>query len=131
MVVAISDDQARSSLGEFWEHGKLVGIGRGYRDAADHPRPANPYVHPKAVEGLPEKRVLGEGCFSFEAAAAVGAGKQASRQGQRVHQREGRIVGSEGEELLPEGRSFTFQRLAAWRAKVVRWTSLRVGNHSA
>jgi hypothetical protein len=22
-----------------------VGIGRGYRDAADHPRPANPHMH--------------------------------------------------------------------------------------
>ena len=27
-------------------------------------------------------------------------------------------------------RSFSFKRLAAWRAEVVRWTSRRMGNHS-
>src|SRR5215216_2521653 len=76
MVVAVSDDQARSSLGKFWEHGKLVGIGRSYRDAGDRPRPANPYVHPKAVEGLLEEGVLAESSLPFEAPAAVGSGEQ-------------------------------------------------------
>jgi hypothetical protein len=37
MVVAVSDDQPRSSLGEFGEHAKLVGVGRGHREASDHP----------------------------------------------------------------------------------------------
>jgi hypothetical protein len=73
-----------------------------HRQAGDDSRPAHPHMHPEAVEGLLEEGVLAEGGFSFEARAAVGAGKQASRQGQRVHQCEGRTVGSEGEEFLPE-----------------------------
>jgi hypothetical protein len=99
-VIAIPDDETAGGFEEFGEHREFVGVGGGNRDAADEPRPANAYVHPKAVERLPEKRVLAEGRFTAESTAAVGAGKQASRQGQRVHQREGRIVGSEGEELL-------------------------------
>jgi hypothetical protein len=101
-VVAVSNGETAGRFEEFGEYRQFVGIGRGNRDAADEPRPANAHMHPKAVEGLPEKRVLAEGGFSFEARAAVGAGKQASRQGQRVHQCEGRTVGSEGEEFLPE-----------------------------
>jgi hypothetical protein len=77
MVVAISDEKARSSLGEFGEHGKLMGIGRSYRDAADHPRPANPHMHPKAVEGLFEEGVLAESSLPFEALAAMGSGEGA------------------------------------------------------
>jgi hypothetical protein len=94
--------RTRSSLGEFWEHGKLVGIGRGYRDAADHPRPANPYVHPKAVEGLLEESVLAESSFPFEALAAMGSGEQTRWQGHRVADGEGRVVSNAGEELSPE-----------------------------
>src|SRR5919202_2717668 len=97
MVVAVSDDQPRSSLGEFWEHGKLVGIGRGYRDAADHPRPANPHMHPKAVEGLLEEGVLAESSLPFEALAAMGSGEQASWQGHRVADGEGGVVRNAGE----------------------------------
>ena len=59
-------------------------------------------MHPEAVEGLLEEGVLAEGGFSLEAAAAVGAGKQARRQRHGVNQREGRVVGGDGEELLPE-----------------------------
>ena len=102
MVVAVSDDQARSSLGVSWEHGKLVGIGRGHRDAADHPRPANPHVHPKAVEGLLEEGVLAESGLPAEALAAMGSGEQASRQGHRVADGEDRVVRNAGEELSPE-----------------------------
>jgi len=101
-VIAIPDDETAGGFEEFGEHREFVGVGGGNRDAADEPRPANAHMHPKAVEGLPEKRVLAEDRFTAESTAAVGAGKQASRQGQRVHQREGRIVGSEGEEFLPE-----------------------------
>src|SRR5215217_3632800 len=59
-------------------------------------------MHPEAVEGLLEEGVLAEGGFSLEAATAVGAGKQACWQRHGVHQREGRVVGGEREELLPE-----------------------------
>jgi hypothetical protein len=59
-------------------------------------------MHPEAVEGLPEERVLAEGRFTPEAAAAVGAGEQARGQGHGVHEREGRIVGGEREGLPPE-----------------------------
>jgi hypothetical protein len=59
-------------------------------------------MHPEAVEGLPEKRVLAESSFPFEAPAAVGASEQARWQWHRVHEGEGRVVGSEGEEILPE-----------------------------
>jgi hypothetical protein len=31
-----------------------VGVGRSYRKAGDHPRPADPCVYPEAVEGLLE-----------------------------------------------------------------------------
>jgi hypothetical protein len=48
MVVAVSDDQAGSSLDNLREHGKLVGIGRGYRDAGDHTRPAKPLRAPES-----------------------------------------------------------------------------------
>jgi hypothetical protein len=102
MVVAISDDRARSSLGDLWEHGKLVGIGRGYRDAADHPRPANPHMHPKAIEGLLEESVLAESSLPFEALAAMGSGEQTRWQGHRVADGEGRVVRNAGEELSPE-----------------------------
>jgi hypothetical protein len=59
-------------------------------------------VHPKAVEGLLEERIFAESRFTTEAFTAIGTSKEASRQGQRVHQREGRIVRGMGEQLLPE-----------------------------
>ena len=58
VVVAISYDDTRAKLGEFWKHAELMGVGRGHREAGDHPRPADPYVHPKAIEGLPEQRIF-------------------------------------------------------------------------
>jgi hypothetical protein len=103
VVVAISDEKARSSLGDLWEYGKLVGVGRGYRDAADHPRPANPHMYPKAVEGLLEEGVLAESSLPFEALAAMGSGEGARWQGHRVADgKRGVVVRSELKELLPE-----------------------------
>ena len=37
MVVAISNEHTGGGLAEFWEHGKLVGVGRGHRNTGDHP----------------------------------------------------------------------------------------------
>jgi len=66
-VIAIPDDgQAASGLKQFWEHGKLVGVGRSHRQAGDHPRPAHSHMLPEAVEGLLEQGVLAEGGFSLE-----------------------------------------------------------------
>ena len=70
VVVAISDDQAGGKLGDLREHGELVDVGRGHRDTGDHPRPADPRVHPETVEGLPEQRVLAEGRLPTKARAA-------------------------------------------------------------
>jgi hypothetical protein len=130
MVVAVSEEEARSGLGEFGEHRELVGVGRGHREAADETGPADPYVHSETVEGLSEEGVLAEGGLPAESTAAVGASEEARWQGQRVADGEGGVVGSEAEKLLPERRSLSFQRLAAWRAKVVRWTEPNAGNHS-
>ena len=103
MVVAVSDDQARGSLGDLREHAEFVGVGRGHRDAGDHPRQADPHVHPEAVEGLLEEGVLAESrFFSTEAFTPVGASEEASRQGHRVADGEGWVVRSQSEELLPE-----------------------------
>jgi hypothetical protein len=101
-VIAIPDGQAASGLEQFGEHEKLVGVGRSHRQADDHPRPAHSHMHPEAVEGLLEQGVLAEGGFSLEAATAVGTSKQARRQRHGVNQREGRVVGGQLEELLPE-----------------------------
>ena len=101
-VIAISHGETAGALKEFGKHGKLVGVGWGHRQAGDKPRPAHPHMHPKAVEGLLEEGVFTESGFSLEAAAAIGAREQARRQRHGVHQREGRIVGSKREELLPE-----------------------------
>src|SRR5829696_629383 len=91
VVVAIPNDQARGSLGDLRQHGKLVGVGWGHRKTSDHPRPTNPHVYSEAVEGLLEESVFAEGGLPAEATAAVGAGEQARWQGERV-----------GQELLPE-----------------------------
>ena len=101
-VIAIPEGEAASGLEQFGEHGKLVGVCRSHPDAGDQPRPAHPNMHPEAVEGLLEEGVFAEGGFSLEAATAVGTGEQARWQRHGVHQREGRVVGGEREELLPE-----------------------------
>ena len=69
VVIAVPDEKAGGALGEFGEHGEFVSVGGGHRDAGDQPRPAEPNVHPEAVEGLPEQRILAEGRFPFEARA--------------------------------------------------------------
>jgi hypothetical protein len=69
LVVAISDEKTRGRLGEFGEYRELVGVSRGYRKAGDEPWPANPHMHPKAVEGVLEEGILAEGCLSFETPA--------------------------------------------------------------
>jgi hypothetical protein len=127
MVVAVCDDQPRSSLDNLWEHAKLVDVGRGYRDAADHPRPADPYVHPEAIEGLFEEGVLAESGLSFKTPTAVGTSEQAHRQRQRVTKREGGIMRDLGQELLPEALLDLPEvgRLPA--LKVVRSTRIRFG----
>ena len=102
MVVAVPNDQPRSSFDDLRHDRKLVGIGRGHREASDHSRPTDPRMHPEAVESLPEKSVLAEGSFSLEAFTAVSTGEQTRWQGHRIHEREGRVVGSESEEFLPE-----------------------------
>jgi hypothetical protein len=103
VVIAVSDEKAKGSLTEFGEHGKFVDVGGGHREASDEPRPTEPYVHPKAVEGgLPKKRVLAESRLSSEAAAAVSAGEETRWQGKRVADGEASIVRSESEEFLPE-----------------------------
>jgi hypothetical protein len=76
MVVAIPDDQAGGSLGEFGDDRELVDVGRGHRKTGDETRPADPRVYPETVQGLPEPRVLAEGGLSPEATTAVGAGEQ-------------------------------------------------------
>ena len=77
VVVAVSYDDPRGKLGEFWKQGELMGVGRGHREAGDHPRPADPYMHPKAIEGLPEQCVLAKSGLATETPAAISAGEQA------------------------------------------------------
>jgi hypothetical protein len=101
-VIAIPDDETRGSLDDLWQHGELMGISRGHREAGNETRPANPNMHPEAVEGLPEKRVLAESRLAAKALAPVSAGEEAGRQGHRVADGEGGIVRGEREELLPE-----------------------------
>jgi hypothetical protein len=102
VVVAVSDDQPGGKLGDLWEHGELVGVGRSHRETGYDPRPADPYVHAEAVGGLLEQGVFAESGLSFEARAAVGAGEHARRQGHRLTKREASIVRGFGQELLPE-----------------------------
>ena len=103
VVVAVPHDNPRGKLGEFRKHGELMGVGRGHREAGDHPGPADPYVvHPEAVEGLPEQCVLAKSGLATKTPTAISAGEQTRRQGHRVADGEGRIVGSIGQELLPE-----------------------------
>jgi hypothetical protein len=54
------------------------------------------------VEGLLEERVFAKGGLSLKTPTAVGSGEQTHRQGHRVHEREGGVVGSEDKKLLPE-----------------------------
>ena len=101
-VIAIPDDETRGSLDDLRQHAELMGISRGHREAGDETGPANPNVHPEAVEGLPEKRVLAESRLAAKALAPVSAGEEAGRQGHRVADGESRVVRGEREELLPE-----------------------------
>ena len=96
MVVAISDEKARSSFGEFWDHGEFMGVGWSHRKTSYDPRPANPCVHPKAVEGLLEEGVLAESGLPFEALAAIGSGEGACWQGHRVADGKRRVVSNAG-----------------------------------
>jgi hypothetical protein len=127
VVVAVSDKKAAGALGEFGEHRELVGVSRGYREAGDEPWPADPHVHPKAVEGLLDEGVLAESSLSFKTRAAVGTGEQACRQRQRVAKREGGIVRDLSAKRSCQRCSLAFQRLAACLLKVVRCTDLRFG----
>ena len=101
-VIAVPDGDTAGGIQEFRYDRKLVGVRRGHREACDEPRPADPYVHPETVEGLLEKGVLAESGLPAEAPAAVSASEEARRQGHRVAQGEGGIVGGERKKLLPE-----------------------------
>jgi len=101
-VIAVPDGEPAGRLQEFGHDGELVGVGWGYREAGDETGPTDPDVHPEAVEGLPEKRILAESRLAAKALAPVGTGEQARRQGHRVADGEGRVVRGEREELLPE-----------------------------
>jgi hypothetical protein len=61
-------------------------------------------VHPEAVEGLSEQRVLAEGGLPTEAFTPVGTSEEAHRSeaGHRVADGEGGLVRSERKETLPE-----------------------------
>ena len=102
MVVAIPDDETGGALGEFGNDRELMGVGRGHRDAGDDAWPADPRVHPEAVEGLFEERVLAEGGLSLKTPTAVGSGEQTRRQGHRVDEGEGGVVRSASHKLLPK-----------------------------
>jgi hypothetical protein len=102
VVIALPDHDAVDTLDDLRHDGKLVDVGRGYREASDEPRPTESHVHPEAVEGLLEEDVFAESGLSSEAATPVGTSEQTSRQGKRVADGEGWVVGSESEELLPE-----------------------------
>ncbi len=71
VVVAVPDEKAGGALGELGHYGKLVGVGWSYGQASDDARPGYPDVYSKAVEGLPEKRILAEGGFPAEAFTPV------------------------------------------------------------
>ena len=60
-VVAVCDDQPRGKLGYLWEHGELASVGWSHRKMSYDSRPADPKVHPEAVEGLLEKLLAREG----------------------------------------------------------------------
>ena len=129
MVVAVCNDQPRSSLGEFREQVELVGVGRSHREASDHSRPANPHMYPKAVEGLLEEDVLAKGGLTAEAGATVGPGEEARRQGHRIADSESGVVRGEAEKFLPE--EFLNLPEVGCLAKVVRWTKRSAGKHCA
>jgi hypothetical protein len=130
MEVAISYDDPGGKLYKLRHHRELVSVGGGHRDAGDQPRPAEANVHPEAVEGLPEQRVLAEGRFPFEARAAVDASKEASRQGHRVADSKGWVVGSERKELLPK-TLLDFTEVSCLPGEGgPMYLSLRAGNHS-
>jgi hypothetical protein len=130
VVVAVSDEKARGPSGDLRHHGKLMGIGRSHRQTGDETGPADPNVHPKAVEGLLEKNVLAESRLSPETLAPVGAGEKTRWQGHRVADGEGGVVRGEDKKLLPEVFLYLPKVSRLPSAKVVRWTSPSAGNHS-
>jgi hypothetical protein len=102
VVVALSDDDPGGELEEFGEQVEFMSVGRSYGQASDDARPGYPHVYSKAVESLPEQRILAEGGLTAEAATPVGTSEQAGWQGHRVADGQGGIVGSKRKELLPE-----------------------------
>ena len=78
VVVASPYDDPRARLDDLGDDCELVGVGRGRRDASDHPRPAKPHAYSEAVEGLFEENVLAKGGLTAATRAAVEAGEQAS-----------------------------------------------------
>jgi hypothetical protein len=102
VVVAVSYNDPRGKLGEFWKHAELMRVGRGHREAGDHPRPADAHVHPKAIEGPPEQCVLAKSRLATETPARISSDEQARRQGYRIADGEGGIVGSVGQQRLLE-----------------------------
>ena len=71
VVVAVPDGDPAGKLEEFRYDGELVGVGRGHREAGDDTGPADSNVHPEAVEGLPQQRVLAESRLAAEAFAPL------------------------------------------------------------
>lgn len=130
-VVAVPDHHTPGMLDQLGQYRKVVDVGWSYRKTSDEPRPADPHVHPKAVEGLLEENIFAEGRLSSEAFASVGTGKQTHAGKGKESQMAN--VGSWGasERSSCQRRSLTFQRLAACLAKVVLCISLRAGNHAA
>jgi hypothetical protein len=60
-VVAVSDHDAGGALEEFGDDREFMYVGWCHREEVGYdPEPADPHVHPKAVEGVLEKRVLAE-----------------------------------------------------------------------
>jgi hypothetical protein len=102
VVVAIPDHDAACTFDDLRQHRELVGVGRSHGEAGDHPWPTDPYVYAEAVESLLEQSILAESRLYPKARAAVSAGEQTRRQGHRVNEGEGGVVGSEAEKLLPE-----------------------------
>ena len=131
VVVTVSYDDPGGGFDKFGDYRELVGVGWSHRDTGDHPRPADPYVHTEAVEGLPEEGILAEGRISLEAPTAVSAGEPARRQGHRVADGESGLVRDDGHDLLPEEFLEMTEVGALTSKKVVRWISRRAGNHCA
>jgi len=82
-------------------------------------------MHPEAVEGLLEERVLAEGDLSLETPTAVGANTHAGRGKESARAKPGSWGVSAKSSC--QRHSLTFHRFAACLAKVVRCTRKRFG----